>query len=193
MCSNWAFRSGWDVPSRVLRLACKLYPACLNSRATVMWLTGLSGRLNSAANLRVLLQVQRSGEQGSPRVAGSTNASKAFCNCGIRSVNRFRPLPGRRIRRGPVSTAADCNSRTPGESCCETGRLQRQPHLPRPNPTTTLRWQPTGVVLFRPIPAQGPETSRESIQQFVYPAYCLFDNYAAVAQDQLVKLFCYDA
>lgn len=113
MYSNGELRSGWDVPSRVLRLAYKLYPACRNNRATVMWLTGLFDRLNSAANLRVLLQVQRNGERGSPRVAGSTNTSKAFCNCGSRSVNRFRPLPGRRIRRGPVSTAADRNSRTP--------------------------------------------------------------------------------
>ena len=108
MCSNWAFRSGWDVPSRVLRLACKLYPACLNSRATVMWLTGLSGRLNSAANLRVLLQVHAVASEGRP-------ASPAL------------PMPPGFLQlrysfRQPLPSAAGTTN--PARSSFDGGRLQ---------------------------------------------------------------------
>jgi hypothetical protein len=37
MCSNWALRSGWLAPSRVLALACRLKPSRRNSRPTSFW------------------------------------------------------------------------------------------------------------------------------------------------------------
>jgi hypothetical protein len=53
--------------------------------------------------LVVLLQVQRKGEQGSPRVIGSINHSKVSCKPASESLQRLRPPPGLRKR---VSIAA---------------------------------------------------------------------------------------
>jgi hypothetical protein len=53
---------------------------------------------SAPVSFALLLQVYRKGELGSPRVSGSTNASKARftpgCDCSIPG----RPAPGRRIR-----------------------------------------------------------------------------------------------
>ena len=53
---------------------------------------------SSSASVRVLLQVQRSGDFGSPRVAGSTSASSAGRKPASVSVSRGRPAPSRRTR-----------------------------------------------------------------------------------------------
>jgi hypothetical protein len=82
MCSNWALRSGCRVPSIVLRLACRLYPNCWSSAATIRWLVRCPWRVNSAASRRTLLQVHRKGDSGSPRVVGSINFSKSVSNVG---------------------------------------------------------------------------------------------------------------
>jgi hypothetical protein len=66
-------------------------------RVTVSFTNGTTGwprRVSSPARRRVLLQVQRSGDCGSPRVAGSTRASRAATKPGSVSVNGLRPAPG---------------------------------------------------------------------------------------------------
>jgi hypothetical protein len=98
MYSNWAFRSGCDDPSRVLRLACRLYPVRRNNLATVTAPTGWFSRVNSSANRRMLLHVQRNGDSGSPRVVGSIKVSRAANKSGSVSARGRRPPPGRRTR-----------------------------------------------------------------------------------------------
>src|ERR1039458_1512815 len=69
-------------------------------------------RCNSSASLRVLLQVQRKGDSGSPRVVGPTNASSAWKSWG--SVRGLGPPPLLRIL--PPSSAFPAplfNSRIP--------------------------------------------------------------------------------
>ena len=57
----------------------------------------------------MLLQVQRSGDSGSPRVEGSTSLCMAASNWGSSSVRRLRPAPGRRTRgAGSFTPAANC-------------------------------------------------------------------------------------
>ena len=55
---------------------------------------------------RVLLQVQRSGDSGSPRVVSSIIASSLCTSCGSDWVIGLRPPPGRRIRPGQVNPAS---------------------------------------------------------------------------------------
>ena len=110
-----------------------------------------------------------------PPICGCSCRSNAMASEG-RPASPARPMPPRLSAtavRVPSTASVRCRAdesgevrfrrrptaipELPNESCCETGRLRRQPHLPRPTPTTTLRWQPTGVVLVRPIPAQEPK------------------------------------
>ena len=86
MSRNWAFWSGCELPSIVLRLPCMPYSKSLRSRPTVRGLTGCIRRVNSCANWVVLLSVHRKGDWGSPRVVGSTKLSKAYNNCGTDCV-----------------------------------------------------------------------------------------------------------
>ena len=58
----------------------------------------------------VLLHVQRNGDIGSPRVAGSTNSSSAVSS-GSDSVQHFRPPPGARTRA--AGSGNPSSSRTP--------------------------------------------------------------------------------
>src|SRR6266567_8155866 len=86
MYSNCALRSGCDAPSFVLRLACRLYfKSFWSKRATVRAPMRYPFRRSSTARWLVLLQVQRSGDIGSPRVVGATNRSSsprtAGCCC----------------------------------------------------------------------------------------------------------------
>ena len=69
------------------------------------------------ANWRVLLHVQRNGDIGSPRLSGSTRASKAVSSAGSRTLSLLRPPPGRRTRSGVGS--APPKSRSP---CWMVGR-----------------------------------------------------------------------
>ena len=54
---------------------------------------GMALGRQTRANWRLLLQVHRSGDMGSPRVSGSINASNAWTNWGSCSTNVFRPAP----------------------------------------------------------------------------------------------------
>ena len=69
-----ARRSGWFLPSCVLRLPCRLNPSPFKNRRTEVAEAKCRWRRNWAANCRVDLQVQRNGLIGSPRVSGSTSA-----------------------------------------------------------------------------------------------------------------------
>ncbi len=134
-CSNCAFRSGCEAPSRVLRLPCKLYPASSSKVATVLWLTGCVCRANSSANVRVLLIVHRSGDSGSPREVGSTKPSSASSNCGS-----FRIAGGVLRPAGGCARAAARPFRVAGPS---TPRFQRE------------RWMATCALLL-PQPSRLP-------------------------------------
>src|SRR3984893_18040017 len=73
MCSNWALRSGWLAPSRVLRLTWREYASSsTSSRPTVFGLTSWPQALSSHASFSRLLETHVSGRIGSPIVAGST-------------------------------------------------------------------------------------------------------------------------
>jgi hypothetical protein len=54
--------------------------------------------VSASANCAVLLQVQRNGDSGSPRVVGSISASNAVSKAGSLAVNGRRPPPARRTR-----------------------------------------------------------------------------------------------
>src|SRR5680860_1279573 len=53
---------------------------------------------SAAASCRVLFEVQRNGDSGSPRVAGSTRASRSLTRRGLVCLMDLRPPPGRRTR-----------------------------------------------------------------------------------------------
>jgi hypothetical protein len=74
-------------------------------------------RPNSWASLRTLLQLQRSGDSGSPRLSGSINRSKSLTSVASCSTVRLRPPPGLRIAP-PEGTGACLNRRcrAPGHS-----------------------------------------------------------------------------
>jgi hypothetical protein len=78
--------SGCCLPSRVLALPCRLNPSRRSKSATVSALTLYPWRVSSPASLRVDLVVHRSGDIGSPRSCGSTNASSAGTSPGSRSA-----------------------------------------------------------------------------------------------------------
>jgi hypothetical protein len=71
------------------------------------WLTACSIRLSSWASRVVLLQVQRSGDIGSPRLVGSTSASSDSSSPGFRSISFLRPPPAARTRRTASLAVAD--------------------------------------------------------------------------------------
>ena len=98
MCSNCSLRSGWTVPSCRLRTDCNRYPRRWSRRPTVVELTRHPCSLNAAASFARLLHVHRSGDVGSPRVNGSTSASRAARTPGWSCSIPGRPAPGARMR-----------------------------------------------------------------------------------------------
>ena len=102
------------MPSNVLTLPCKLKPCSRSRSATTSGPTLWPRAVNSAARLRVDRVVHRSGDIGSPRSSGSTNASNAGTKPGSLSDNRLRPPPGRRTR--PSGACPDSNSVTPSDT-----------------------------------------------------------------------------
>src|SRR5260370_32825607 len=69
--------------------------------------TGVSRR---AIALRTLLQVQRSGDSGSPRLSGSIRCSKSLTNVASCSAVRLRPPPG--LRTAPPEGTGGLSSST---------------------------------------------------------------------------------
>src|SRR5713101_1650583 len=98
MCSNCELRSGCDAPSRVLRTDRRLYPSSCSFTPTLVGLIVKPCSRIAAESFTLLLQVQRSGDSGSPRVTGSTRRSSASRIPGCFSSSDGRPAPGRRIR-----------------------------------------------------------------------------------------------
>src|SRR3954453_4801371 len=66
MYSNWASRSGWLVPSRVLRLACRLKPSRRSSRPTSFWPAAKPRSVSARARWRWLLLTHSKAASGSP-------------------------------------------------------------------------------------------------------------------------------
>src|SRR4051812_33284428 len=66
MYSNWASWSGWLVPSRVLRLACRLKPSRRSSRPTSFWPAAKPRSVSARARWRSALS-QRASEVAKPR------------------------------------------------------------------------------------------------------------------------------
>ncbi len=62
-------------------------------------------RCSASASRRTLLQVQRNGDSGSPRVVGSTSASRSAQQRRVLRTAGLRPAPGRRTRPDGSSCA----------------------------------------------------------------------------------------
>src|ERR1700747_2591414 len=73
------------------------------SAATCLSLTRYPVARSASASCWVLLQVQRSGDCGSPRLAGATMASRSLTSSGVLCSRRLRPPPGRRTPPEGVS------------------------------------------------------------------------------------------
>jgi hypothetical protein len=65
-----------------LALPCRLNPWPFSSSPTTTWLTVWPCALSSSASTRRLLQLQRRGDSASPRVPGSTSASRSITSVG---------------------------------------------------------------------------------------------------------------
>ncbi len=98
MCSNWALRSGWLAPARVLALACRLKPSRRNSRPTSFWPAVKPLSASAADRWRWLLLTHIKGASGSPRMDDCTNSFKAAKIPGWVSIAGLPPPPCRRTR-----------------------------------------------------------------------------------------------
>src|SRR3954453_23764418 len=96
--SNWASRSGWLVPSRVLLLACRLKPSRRSSRPTSFWPAAKPRSVSARARWRWLLLTHSKAASGSPRMADCTSSLRASSRPGCVSTAGLRPPPGRRTR-----------------------------------------------------------------------------------------------
>jgi len=74
------------------------YPRLCSRWPTVVALTRHPWAVNAAASFALLLHVQRNGDVGSPRVTGSTSASRAARSPGCTVSMAGRPAPDRRRR-----------------------------------------------------------------------------------------------
>src|SRR5262249_45950475 len=83
-------------------------------------------------NRRTLLQVHRNGDSGSPRVVGSTSASRSATNVRSLTIASLRPAPAAQpapmVRRAPIPSAPSDSAR-PHAGC----------HRHRGNATITRR------------------------------------------------------
>src|SRR3954471_11164328 len=77
MWSNCASRSGCSLPSRVLRLPCRLNFSAFSIAPMTLRLTWCPRSASSSASRRRLVQVQRNGDIGSARASGSTSVSRS--------------------------------------------------------------------------------------------------------------------
>lgn len=125
MCSNCALRSGCAPPSRVFCSACSRKPSRCNSRPIVDALTGQPCAVTAPASFALLFQVHRNGDIGSPRVTGSIKTTRVSVSSGRICSRHGRPAPGRRMRPGIGTPAA--NSRRPFRNRlpCEPGCRRR--------------------------------------------------------------------
>jgi hypothetical protein len=134
MCRNWPSRSGCCLPSKVLALPCKLKPSSRSTSPTTSAETRRPWRVSSVARLRVDFVVHRSGDIGSPRRSGSTNAGSADRRPGLRSTTRLRPPPDRRTR--PNGAAPESSSLTPSDTVASRTSAARATNRIPPWPIT---------------------------------------------------------
>ena len=154
-------RSRCWAPSSVLALACRLNPAPRSSRPAVGADTGRPCRVSSVARCRSDLVVHRSGDSGSPRSSGSTNASNAGTSPASISPALLRPPappPGPAIRERILAFLSARRhrsgrwSRSPPPPGRHAGRLRRRERRhplrparhgrdpdPRPGPASLCR------------------------------------------------------
>ena len=132
ICSNCALRSGCAVPSRAFCSACSRKPSPCSSRPTVDALTGQPWTVNAPASFAVLLQVQRNGDIGSPRVAGSIKITSASVSPGL-DLFDARP-PGARSTNAPTEWGRP--PPTPDARCGSSGAPGPWPTTPRHRPHT---------------------------------------------------------
>ena len=115
----------------VLRFPCKLQPAALSNSPTRVRLAWWPCCCSASASRRRLLQVYRNGDSGSPRVVGSTSASRSSTNVGSLTIAGLRPAPGRRTRAEGSSCA---NPSNPARWCSVPARLPSPPRQCHHNP-----------------------------------------------------------
>src|SRR3954462_2388068 len=89
MYSNWASRSGWLVPSRVLRLACRLKPSRRSSRPTSFWPAAKPRSVSARARWRWLLLTHSKAASGSPRMADCHQLAQSLQQAGLRLHRRL--------------------------------------------------------------------------------------------------------
>src|SRR5438067_2289913 len=172
MCANCVSRSGCAPPSRVLRLPCRLYPKSRSVPATQAWLTRCPRAHNSAASLRTLLQVQRKGDCGSPRVTGSTRCSRSARTLGSRSTVFLRPPPGRRMRPGGALGTVPLSSLIPPSMVLRDNPVARATAVIPPHPRASAS---DAATARRPrsssVPATRASRSLISSCAFIPPVY----------------------
>ena len=158
MYPNWASRSGWLVPSRVLRLAWSCSPPRQQPAHRASGWRGKPRPRSARAIWRWLRLTQRSGVSGSPRIASSTSASKpppAIPACS--ATARLRST-GRRSG-DPIGLAPPCSSAIARRDCAAPARCAR-PRSPRRSRSPALRWPQTAGGLVRRGTWRPVETGR---------------------------------
>ncbi len=111
MCANCASRSGWSAPSLVFWLACRRYPRPFSRKSTVRSTISWPIARSAAASLAALLDVQRNGDSGSPRVTGSTKRSRSSITVGSERSSGGLPPPGRLTRPGSSTSSLSSSAR----------------------------------------------------------------------------------
>ena len=120
-------------PSRVFWLACRRNPCAFRSFPSVRSEISCPIPTSATRNFPRLLDVHRSGDSGSPRVAGSISRSRSSTTNGSVSTTGRRPPPDRRTcprsTRSPDSTSASPRRTVSSESPSHT---RKQRHTTRP-------------------------------------------------------------
>ena len=125
------------------------------------------------ASRRTLLQVHRSGAPGSPRVVGSTSASRFRSRVGSLETVVLRPAPGRRTRSEGSSTPI---SSAPVRSCSVQSRSPSRPPQSLHNPRRTPRPPRANDGPVRQERAPPPKTSRGWVRYRSPPQYMVWKN-----------------
>src|SRR5664279_3508066 len=143
-----------ELPSRTFALAYKLYPAERSNRPTVHELTGCPRAVSSAASVRVDFDVHRNADIGSPRVSGSTMASKAASRPGSVAVNGLRPPPRLAGAPGPSEPPRTPNPAGPFRPSGDTPAARATSVTP-PRPNSRAFAPSTSLPLIQMRPQRG--------------------------------------
>src|SRR5580698_4799344 len=120
ICWNCPSRSGWWLPSFVLRLTWREYPRQVSILPTVLAQTEWFKPRRAVASFSRLFETHSSGRIGSPMVAGSTNRRRSSSTVGsaLLDAGTLAPHPVRRRWRcqkilGPANDRAVRDARRP--------------------------------------------------------------------------------